>query len=116
MRLLVVSALSIFATPAFACGMYIPEDLRVASIGELMEEVDRPTVGVAIPSDDEAQLAAIVTPAAIEVIPEVVEVGEVADEGVEAEQPAQQADIAEEQELTRKERRALERRAKNAGV
>lgn len=105
MRLFVLTALASFATPAFACGMYIPMEFEVASIGDLMEEVDG----------------------------EVADDGTVTDEGLIAEvaaaqptlvktglnQPivvSQSAEPQAEVKLTRKERRQLKRLARASGV
>ena len=40
MRFALVTVGLLFSSQALACGMYIPPELKVASIGSIMEEVD----------------------------------------------------------------------------
>lgn len=105
MRLFVLTALATFATPALACGMYIPEEFLVASIGDLMEEVDAEEIDDGTVTDP--TLIAEVTAAQ----PTLVQTG--------LNQPlvvsnAQLADT--DVKLTRKERRQLKRLARVSGV
>lgn len=105
MRLFVLTALASFATPALACGMYIPEDMMIASIGELMIEVD------AEPVDDgtitDPTLVAEVTASQPAVVSTGLQQALVPQQAVEIEPPVK---------LTRKERRQLKRLARTAGV
>ena len=105
-RLFVVSALSILSAPAFACAMYIPEGMAIASIGDLMDEVDvveAPQVTrIDAPPAQHAQAF---------MIPEAADVPNAA--------PAIQVDPIQTEaspRLTAKERRANKRRTKTAGV
>lgn len=105
MRLFVLTALASFATPALACGMYIPEEFLVASIGDLMEEVDAEEVDDGTVTDP--TLIAEVTAAQ----PSVVQAG------LSQALLVSQAQAAEpEVKLTRKERRQLKRLARASGV
>lgn len=81
---IIIPLVGLFASSsALACGMYIPQDLKVASLGSLMEEIDeeeaKPVVAAVKPAVEKkpvvvaAEPVVADTPAVAALIPEVVE-------------------------------------------